>query len=735
MKNIELALAISLIAFANQSHSQTKILPDSIRDGSIENTKLVDMPAWSIKARNNAATGSPQDLSVGDIAEEVTPAGGDYLIGFDASNQLRKFNIGSLPSAGGGASISGTPADNEIAVWTGATAIEGDSLLTWNGALGIGTNDPKSAIHVLSNGTPFNAVLADLLIQDSSLSSDIGMISIISGDTANSQLTFGNTSNQFLGQILYNANTSSINFNVGGVQRLSIAGSGDVDITSGNVNLAALSTIDGRDVSVDGAKLDGVEALATVDSKQIKVSSNDTTEGYLEDKVNSIGPDGVGIVRAIVNEGVNEAISFRLGDHYLSLASTGIYTGGVLSAGATTGTFDISAGEGFYIDSNTDFHLVKDNVQTVTIAARTNEAITNILAQPVTYISINENDTIVQSATFPTPQQRRESIFLGVIVHSDNVNVNAVNNLQVSANDIAAQSVDVMEALGFFNLEGNRITANGANLSIDKSIGKAFKRGANYASNKFDPHTLDLALQTPVTFRYRNQDSSEGADTTLIDPTTYDNSGVTATVPANNNATIQRVYMFPSGGLRIQRGQEVFSNFNEAIAAVGKEGFLVEPNIEANGLLLASIVTTKNASDLTDDATAQIFIASRFGELGSVGSSATTTLQNAYNNSVEPEILTDATRGALSIRVGSGADTDTVLEAENAATSTVFSVDGEGDIVANSIALDGGAIDYGVQTTAPAGAALGSKYTDTSIAYCWYDGTSWVKLSGAGTCL
>ena len=37
-------------------------------------------------------------------------------------------------NASGGAGISGTPANNQIAVWTGATDIEGDANLTWDGS-------------------------------------------------------------------------------------------------------------------------------------------------------------------------------------------------------------------------------------------------------------------------------------------------------------------------------------------------------------------------------------------------------------------------------------------------------------------------------------------------------------------------------------------------------------------------------------------------------------------------
>jgi hypothetical protein len=68
------------------------------------------------------------------------------------------------------------------------------------------------------------------------------------------------------------------------------------------------------------------------------------------------------------------------------------------------------------------------------------------------------------------------------------------------------------------------------------------------------------------------------------------------------------------------------------------------------------------------------------------------TLQNAYNNSSDPEIVTDATRRALSVKIGTGSNSDNVFEGVNIAGSPTFSVNGFGDIVMrniNGIALTG----------------------------------------------
>jgi hypothetical protein len=64
------------------------------------------MAPWTIKARNNSALGDPQDVTDAVIAEQVTPASGHMLLGWDGG-QLRKFDVGNLPTGGGGESNDG----------------------------------------------------------------------------------------------------------------------------------------------------------------------------------------------------------------------------------------------------------------------------------------------------------------------------------------------------------------------------------------------------------------------------------------------------------------------------------------------------------------------------------------------------------------------------------------------------------------------------------------------------
>lgn len=67
--------------------------------------------------------------------------------------------------------------------------------------------------------------------------------------------------------------------------------------------------------------------------------------------------------------------------------------------------------------------------------------------------------------------------------------------------------------------------------------------------------------------------------------------------------------------------------------------------------------------------------------------SSVSTLQNAYDNSTTPEITTDATRGAVSIKRGTAADTDDVFEILNGSGVQKLSITGEGDINSDQVHL------------------------------------------------
>lgn len=291
-------------------------------------------------------------------------------------------------------------------------------------------------------------------------------------------------------------------------------------------------------------------------------------------------------------------------------SSTSLFSGGQLSVNAGNNTkIDIAAGTALFIDFTSITAPTSQVVNFGPIAALT---ITNIATQNVTYIGIDATSTIIQQANPFTAAQRRTIVPLGVAVHSNRTIVNAVNQLGTPNRGALNQLFDMMDAIGGLNTTGNVYTANGANLSLNKSAGTLFKRGANFQNDPNDPHNIAIGAQTLLTFRYRQANGTEGADRTAIDPTQWDNAGTLTAVSAGQ-FTIQRVYLFQSGITRIQYGQAVYGTLSDAIAAITTEAFVEEGNIATNSTARACIIVKGNATDLTASNQAAIVNINKFG--------------------------------------------------------------------------------------------------------------------------
>jgi len=295
---------------------------------------------------------------------------------------------------------------------------------------------------------------------------------------------------------------------------------------------------------------------------------------------------------------------------------------------------------------------------------------------------------VVQSATDWTPAEIREYVVIGMAVNSNLTTVNAVNQTQVVAYAPGAQANDLMYGLGLFNVSGNTFSANGANLKLNKSAGSLFRRGANYTTLTDNPHIITTASLTQAPLRMQNQTGAGSASGTDVDVANYDVGGVTTAISPATRFTVLRVYLFQSNLVAVQRGQALYNSLAEAKAAIQTEAYVTNSVLAANGLLRGFIVAQANATSLSDAAKVFFIEAGRFGGSAGVGGLSVSTMQNAYDNSSNPEILTDATRLALTVRRGSGADTDLVYEGQNGAGSTTFSVTGAGAVTSSNLRVD-----------------------------------------------
>ena len=447
---------------------------------------------------------------------------------------------------------------------------------------------------------------------------------------------------------------------------------------------------------IQGAEVflsDTIDGGLTSDADSIAYTSRISTVGYC---LNS-DPTNGSILVVINNENPIQSLT-QLQTNILlgNTISTGIY----LYTGTTQGTgstINISPIRGWIV-YNTYERSTDPLVINVDYSGGTNIPLTNLSTSDSTFLLVNSASTIVQQTTFPTAQQRRENIYLGKVVHPSRVSITSINNTVDF--DVSPMSAirDVWSPLKLINL-GIVISPNGVNMNINSSAGTLWGNGIGWTTNQLNPNSITLTGQSPVTFQYRTQfgpitgGTVPTGNTTTIYPDYYDNNGVvTAVGGGSNSSTNQRVYLFPTGLIRIQLGQTVYASLAAAVSASKTETFNEYSLNRDNGILIGIISVNKNASipngGLVDVNYAVFNFVSKFGEImGGTGGLSTTTLQQAYNNSSPPEITTNSTLGALTIKNGTGNPdgTTNILESLNAAGSTTSFIRADGAISGTSI--------------------------------------------------
>lgn len=380
---------------------------------------------------------------------------------------------------------------------------------------------------------------------------------------------------------------------------------------------------------------------------------------------------------------------------------TGFITGLELSINILDNTkFDISPGA-YSITDFTDLQNITVKIIQIPLG------ITGITPQyltsnTATYIAIDSDQTIVHSSSPFDNEDRRTLAILGAVIHSNLTTINVTNEIKAPIIAPTNQLHDLIKAVGYLNLEGNVYSPNGANLSINKTAGKIWGLGIN-SQNYNDPHRLTLIEQIALSFRYRLRDVSllngEGTDTTFIDPNNYDLNGVKTTVP-NNRFTIQRINLFQSGLTRIQYGQEVYQNLEEAKTLVQTDPFFTEQNISDNAIFRAYLIVKKGITNLTtavSSGDAQFIPVDKFGNVvGGAGivlnfDNITTGLgyvpENVSNkqNSLVADILNIKYPTVTAVNSGLSSKQDTLISGTNIKTINGNSLLGSGNLSIQNI--------------------------------------------------
>jgi hypothetical protein len=149
-----------------------------------------------------------------------------------------------------------------------------------------------------------------------------------------------------------------------------------------------------------------------------------------------------------------------------------------------------------------------------------------------------------------------------------------------------------------------------------------------------------IAGGAPFFHGYRDNTNSDGYISAgfsgNIDPGFWDDGSGTLQAVANNDYTVQPVFIFPSlNFLFVGYGQQVFNQKTDAVEAIQNGSVIWEERTQLNtACFLGNLVVKGNATDLTDSAQAELFVAPSLRESIrgiSSGATAPATIVNFLN--------------------------------------------------------------------------------------------------------
>ena len=409
---------------------------------------------------------------------------------------------------------------------------------------------------------------------------------------------------------------------------------------SGNLNMNSSSitnvnTINGRNYTTDGTKLDTIETNATADSASVAIPPRIANGG-------SAGTDTNTYANANHTHGDSNQVILN--------TSTGIIKGGQLTPnGGDSSKFDIADGNGVIIDAYTDpDNPVKTPVAWTGLTALT---VVGLGVNEFSFIALDSTGSTVQQITPFTPAQRRDLIILGTLLHVDMATVTSTSNSVAPITGTANRLHDLSDAVRIIKDSGAEFVTSSTNLEVKRTDAIHHGAGINYESDKSNPDFKDNAEQVIVPFFTNRRDGAGGiviiTGVTDVDVNFFDNDNASLDAMPTDEYQIKRIYFAPGSGISVMEyGQTTFKSIAEAEGAIFNDGHIKNPELSKAIPLHAWLIVKEGTTNLANTADAKFIQADRFGIHPLINSTtSTTTSQQAYENSSTPQIVIDAIRG------------------------------------------------------------------------------------------
>ncbi len=306
---------------------------------------------------------------------------------------------------------------------------------------------------------------------------------------------------------------------------------------------------------------------------------------------------------------------------------TGILEGGIISE-ATTTTVDWTSGHGLVADYSDPESPVITNV---TWDAVSGQSITNIATDGTTVFGYDSTGSVVEKLINAIEiEDAHSTIWFGSVNHlSGSITSVMAAPGNIGYDGIGSFSDFINLVIGPANIDGNVYAPNGDNMTIDVLGGNAFMLASNFRNDPKISDIVTLPSDTALSFQklYRSAGVGlnmifDGAVTTIIDPSQYDDGSGTLATTTAGYWSIQRIFRHRTGETFIAYGQQEFSTKELALEALGSESFLEKSPLPFM-LYRCSLAVKQGASELDDTDEAEFFAESSFRIGGAQSATAT----------------------------------------------------------------------------------------------------------------
>lgn len=298
-------------------------------------------------------------------------------------------------------------------------------------------------------------------------------------------------------------------------------------------------------------------------------------------------------------------------DYYSNHLKTGILEGGNITVLNST-QVRVASGKGIVVSYNKGVAGSAPTIQEVNWD-QIDVTVSNLNAgdpdQLNQWFYVDTAGAVQQQPGEFTDAQYKTTVVLGSVIHSDGT-VRFAKTFPTAAYGTHNEFSEFARIFGPLKKSGHTITANGANLSLDRAAGTAFALGRNFTTDANNPSIITDGAQSIVNFYRYYRDGSGGfvlddgasnAGYTVLDPTKYDDgSGTLATVAANKFTT-QRLYYFPSttGIVVAYYGRNEYDSLDAANTQISAEPFTEATNTAQQAIFLGYVIMENTCTDLS----------------------------------------------------------------------------------------------------------------------------------------